>query len=623
MRDVWAELTGGAEGAGEDPGRKDEGEPDLVLLTISGVQRYIRESRSTSDLGAASRIVAELSAVAAQRFLDHGARLVMPAESSLADSAGVPNKIVALAPAGTGGRLARAVAEAVREKWRGWVRTVMGREVETPGMPGVQWVCSPASEGGYARQWAVAQQALPARRRVRDFPAVEAPQRVLCSLSPRWPAEVEEPPHRAPRHERDALSAANWVKRLWRHRVMKNSDGRPAPGFPSTGAVASAPFRHRVLESWHDAGVVAEVGRLRRAVKVMDRFPETPVKALGTLAESGEGGPGDGSRKDARWFAEAGGRWVFPDTWRVDRLRREFPEVEQERLEEAVREGHRAATRLITRMRDRHGAAPPAPYLAVLVQDLDSLGRYLGGERGTARAAIEVSAERHRQVSERLSGLGAELREGLARVDLLGAPVYAGGDDLLAFVPASRALAAARRCHDTVPSDLPTASTAVVFFHHVSSLQEAVTHAQELLTEAKASAESKHGFAVGYVRRSGVREASLQGWAGAEGERGPEADFALFLRPATGTTADGGGAERVGLSPRIVGVLARDADELSSLPAELYAAEIRRLVTRHGGSAAEAEALLRLGRGERPETPGSRAPVAAARVAAFLRGEAR
>jgi hypothetical protein len=36
--------------------------------------------------------------------------------------------------------------------------------------------------------------------------------------------------------------------------------------------------------------------------------------------------------------------------------------------------------------------------------------------------------------------------------------VYAGGDDPLAFVPASTALDAAQRCHDTVPQSLPSVS---------------------------------------------------------------------------------------------------------------------------------------------------------------------
>jgi CRISPR/Cas system-associated protein Cas10 (large subunit of type III CRISPR-Cas system) len=53
---------------------------------------------------------------------------------------------------------------------------------------------------------------------------------------------------------------------------------------------------------------------------------------------------------------------------------------------------------------------------------------------------------------------------------LLGVPVYAGGDDPLAFVPASTALDAAQRCHNTVPQSLPSVSAAVLFFHDHASI---------------------------------------------------------------------------------------------------------------------------------------------------------
>jgi hypothetical protein len=69
------------------------------------------------------------------------------------------------------------------------VRQALGREVETPGIPGVQWVCAPAGLGGYSTQWRQAQAGLVARRRVRDFPEVAWTRRRLRSLSPRWPAQ--------------------------------------------------------------------------------------------------------------------------------------------------------------------------------------------------------------------------------------------------------------------------------------------------------------------------------------------------------------------------------------------------------------------------------------------------
>ncbi|MFF4845286.1 Cas10/Cmr2 second palm domain-containing protein [Streptomyces collinus] len=510
-------------------------------------------------------------------------------------------------------------------------------------MPSVQWVCVPSSVGDYAEQWAVAQEALVARRRVRDFAAVVEPERALCSLSPRWPAETVEPKG-LQAHEKDRLAAANWVKRLWHQRVLPGdkdagttgSAGRKkAAGFPSTSAVVSGPFRRRALERLHGHREVRNaVVALEGSVAKLRVPRETPLPAL--RARNMVGG-GDAA---ARWFASSAGRWVYEESWKAETLAREFPGVDATVLDGAVRAGHEALKRLLRRMLTEYTVGPPGAYLAVLAQDLDSMGRFLGGGQWGPGPRIEVGVSAHRDVSQRLSSLAATLRDGLEDSVLMGVPVYAGGDDLLAFAPASKALAAARYAHDVVvdQGDLPSVSTAVLFFHHRSSLQQAVAGAQELLEEAKSAVpERKHVRGVGYLRLSGVRESALQPWVpsgGSVGEsgpaRGPDRDFGLFLASSTGS----GGKERDGqrddneqsargLSLRLVAVLARDAAELSALPEDLYEAEVSRLVYRHGGTAGEAQALLRLGREELGPGPGvaRRRPVAATRVAGFLRQE--
>ncbi len=633
-------------GEGARPG----GHRDLVVVALSGVQRFIRESRSTSDLSSASRIVAGLSAVAARHCARSGAELVFPSPSALSGddggrdrgASGVPNRVVALAPPGEGQRIAAEVSSAVARTWQGWVTTVMGRPVETPGMPSVQWVCVPESVGGYAEQWAVAQEALVARRRVRDFAPVVEPERALCSLSPRWPAEAEEPKG-LQAHEKDRLSAANWVKRLWRQRVLSGEEGtqgtgssgrQKAAGFASTSAVASGPFRLRVLEKLDgDPKVRGAVMALRRAVAELDVPWETPLPALRARSRAGGGDAGA-----VRWFASSAGRWVYKESWQAESLAREFPGIDATVLEGAIRAGREALKSLLGRMLTQYAVGPPGSYLAVLAQDLDSMGRFLGGGQWGPGPRIEVGISAHRAVSERLSSLAVTLRDGLEDAALMGVPVYAGGDDLLAFAPASTALAAARYTHDAVPGDLPSASTAVLFFHHRSSLQEAVAGAQELLEEAKSAVpERKHVLGVGYLRHSGVRESALQPWApsgastgGPASVGGPDADFGLFLAPAAASGGEErerrpGGEQQLArrLSLRLVAVLARDAAELSALPQDLYEAEVSRLVYRHGGTADDARALLRLGREELGPGPGGarRRPVAAARVAAFLRQE--
>lgn len=54
---------------------------DLVVIALSGVQRFIEESRTTSDLRAGSRIIAELTEQAVSVCEEAAAELVFPAPS--------------------------------------------------------------------------------------------------------------------------------------------------------------------------------------------------------------------------------------------------------------------------------------------------------------------------------------------------------------------------------------------------------------------------------------------------------------------------------------------------------------------------------------------------------------
>ena len=119
-----------------------DGDPDLVVLTLSRVQRFISESKSTSDACSASRIIADLAAQAVKVVgAALGAAVVLPDAGAAGVHAGMPNRVVVLAPAGTGADLARAAKRAVEERWTGWVNALKfddGEVASAPGFPVVQ-----------------------------------------------------------------------------------------------------------------------------------------------------------------------------------------------------------------------------------------------------------------------------------------------------------------------------------------------------------------------------------------------------------------------------------------------------------------------------------------------------
>lgn len=620
------------------------GQRDLVVVALSGVQRFIGEARSTGDVRAASEIIAGLAWHAASRCVGDNVQLVFPSvergqlaragstegsrETAEDPGQGMPNRILFLAPAGTGAPLARQIKSAIDETWQRWVRqgltrnrylAVGGETPPTPGFPLVHWVCVPAGLGGYLEQWEQARQLLEARRRVRDFPGVSWTQRSLCSLSPRWPAE--QPPSGTRKQQRDTLSAANWVKRQWRQ--LRDLDG-----FPSTSSIASVRYRQAVLSRWGDAQVRAAVTELMHAVHAVMSKRETAVPGLAPADEP-----------VSRWFRSSGGPWVYTDQWQAQPLARETG-TDLDGLKAETARGAAAARHLATIMNDRFGVPAPASYLAVIVQDLDGMGRFLSGEGAAADGTrIEVTAPEHARVSGQLRRLAGSQHEIMQSARFLGVPVYAGGDDLLAFTPAVTALAAARACHDAIPGSLPTASTAVLFFHCHAGLQSAMSHAREMLEQAKAAVPGKHALAVGYQRRSGAAELTIQPWTGRGSGDAPQL-LGIFASDQAHQ-----------LSPRLVADLERDRAELAALDVrapDAYLAELRRLVRRHirtRDRAAEtsimsatataevaavqaADALAALGEAEFAPTghssPGAgRRPEQAVRIGVFLRQEAR
>lgn len=610
------------------------GRRDLVVFVIGGVQSFIAESRSTSDLRAASQIMSDLSRAAAD-VLGDGDRdreLVMPSGGD--DAAGVPNRIVAIAPGGGGREAARAAAAVVSERWEGLVRRVgvggSGGQ-DCPGMPETLWVVvGPESGLGYEERWDAARVALDARKRSRLFVPYQRFERRVCALSPRWAAV--QPPKRARRHDDDTLGVAGWVKRC--HRDLEH-----LPGYPSTASHASAPFRRAVLDRWDAAEVREAVAGLRRVaeeVMAWRGMKEQPLSGLSTP-------PGDDT---ATWFAGQGGPWVYPESWEPAVLGRDLPGASVEDVKGWSARG-RAAAGLVNRVMAGLGQAPATPYLAVVAQDLDGMGRLLCGQdpRVLGAGKVQATADWHRQCSQQLRGLGARQARTVDD-DCLGSTIYAGGDDLLALLPVANALAAAGRVRVMV-DDLsgfaatPTASTAVVFFHMRSPLQHAVRAVHDLLEVAKTARPGKDVLAVAARRRGGQRMACLQPWRPDAVDDRSAAALLEALQPA--------GQSAGGLSPRLASALERDREELCLLGRsgirgeQTFAQEIARVVSRHGGTPGQARALAVLARHElgggsaedprrRGHRPGDRSegrtgasfdPVPAAVVARFLQQEGR
>ncbi len=577
---------------------------DLVVVTVGGVQRFIGEARSTADVSGASDLLQRLlragAAQVATQLVDASEPygLIFPAGSG--DDAPASNKLVFLVPGGEGAALAEGAADRLRAAWRSMVEEafVGGDVPPTPGVPDVAWVAVTGSPDEYDSLWATAQHELAGRRRARVFAPYEQENRMLCAQSPGLPSVP--PPANARSHERDEkLSAAGWVKRWAGARA------------PSTASLASAWFRSQLLAAAASddelrvelASVTTTLAAAVRHLKAPRERWTLPPRVDGLDALRAELGP-----------------WVYPSHWDVDSLRREFPAADPV----LVGAGRSAAARIIATARAA-GIAPPSPYLAILAQDLDRLGRALG----------RMSLPAQRAASAQLSELAGRQRELIDGDHPTAHLVYTGGDDLLAFCPAHEALALAAALRAQVreagaqgrlppgPDGAPvTASTGVVFVHMSNPLQDAVDGARRALGQAKSATDragrSRDAVCVVVRRRGGERAATVQPWWPVPDQQ-RATDLLDLARPGAG------GQE---LSAGLAGVLERDAEQLDALAGDrpLLSAEIERLVLRQGGTLEIASALVTLGRTERVErvdvTGLTFRPVPAALVARFLSQEA-
>jgi CRISPR-associated protein len=597
---------------------------DLVMITLAGVQRFISESRSTADLHAGSSIVSELAVRMVKSALkfDADVDLVLPSPEAKGST---PNRLVVRVAAGKGADLAEHMAGAARGAWREYeVRpwqprgdnatwetspAILANATDaatavprTPGFPAIQWVAVPSAEAGYEAQWDRAAAALRARKHIRDFAFAPVDQMRMCSLTGRWTAMPEPPDGAWNVRRNEQLSVAGHAKRAFSRKARQ--------GFPSTWSIASAPYRAAIIEAAaRDEGLRAAVENLRNYLNdFLGAVEQQDSAKLGRRSGQPPGMPSSDDRV-LTWLREAEGAWCAPSTWDAATLRYRYD------LEGIPDEDYCGAVRdeasKLAGVAAHRGLAPLTSYLAVVVQDADRMGVRLG------RFPRDCDPLKwHNDVSAALATAARRQRDTIEAPGSLGKVVYAGGDDLLALVPAATALSSVRAANAAFCEvmgkvlDEPTASAAIVFFHAAWPLQSAIEAARRLLEEAKDAGRPGLGLAV--LRRGGERNRLVLPWADPADGRTP-------MLSHVETLASSLGGEDAGLSGRLAAGLERDQAALDTLGPTWLARELSRRCLRHGGDAAAGEALLAL---SYEDAMGRRrVPDAAVTVARFLAGE--
>jgi len=159
-------------------------------------------------------------------------------------------------------------------------------------------------------------------------------------------------------------------------------------------------------------------------------------------------------------------------------------------------------------------------YLAAIAFDGDSIGAWVSGEKLPGGSDLR---QHHKQFSACLSEFALNLVRSIVELDHEGFLIYAGGDDVVALVPADHALSCAnalREAFQTATHTIsgrngltPDASAGIAISHFKSPLQDLVRAAQAAEKHAK-NTIGRPAFSVTLMKRSGEIDVWGAKWIG-------------------------------------------------------------------------------------------------------------
>jgi CRISPR-associated protein Cmr2 len=504
----------------------------LLAISIGPVQGFIAAARRTADLAAGSGLLVEAAHAAAAAIDPAHGRLIFPAGPETEG----PNKILAEVSRGDPAEVARLAREAARAVIaRAWQQTAEGIALDPAGrelgdrqveafleFSAAWWPL----DGEYPHARRQVERLLAGRKALREFAASPA-----GAGRPKSPLDPS----------RDCVLPVG-AKRL---RLPEEAVDRP-PFFLKAGETLDA---------------VSLIKRAARGKGRAGEVPSTSLMALGSLLPDLEK-TAAGELEQLRELAgRYGGRFDLGDLFFDARL-------DEEGLSEEER-GRALALRQRALQRVRPGRL--APYYAVLIADGDRMGRLIDGL---------ATEEEHRQLSLALAEFAVEAGRVVAGHG--GFLVYSGGDDVLALLPANRAIACAADLAETFGSRLaafgrgtlrPSLSAGIVLVHHMEPLQLSLERARSAERAAKnRDRKERNSLAVAYHPRGGAPIAVPLAWPVARQEWGPA--VAAF---------------RSGLSPGFPYELRELARELegTGLSGEQIGGEAERIAQRKKGGSRE------------------------------------
>ncbi len=398
--------------------------------------------------------------------------------------------------------------------------------------------------------------------------------------------------------------------------------------FPSTSTVATAAFKQRLIHALADGDMrlLDLVNHYTKCVRTLLGDDKAKSLPLPQVAEAA--GRAHKKVPNLPWdFARLDGDWLFEESFSKHDLQRELAEVWKDDLSalEAERKRVLEALEKLLELAKKSGFRQPSRYYAIIVMDGDHMGQWLAGEYAPLIRDIlhprvwnalksdshweelgetqrPLNPSLHLAVSKALRDYSLHTVRRIVEKEHLGKLIYAGGDDVMAFVSLRDVPEVMRQLRAFFTGALKgdeneiawiegsgfartetgfqltmgvkaSASMGVAIAHHMQDLGQTLTAARSEEKRAK-EVLGRNAFSIALMKRSGGHESFGAKWYYAERGSMRVDTLACLIHWRDAFAKDD-------VSPRFAYVFREEASALRDLPEEAIAKEAHRLLGRH------------------------------------------
>lgn len=508
---------------------------NLILFTITPVQKFITTARKTEDLWLGSYLLSHLNATAMhQIYAKDGIHIIYPSIGAVSPfeswkAADItlpsfPNLFLALSKQHSLEDLSQTmqyVQEVVHcefekiarhgidifvrtitrgnERWRHTNADRLFKE-QVNHFFQLYWVVSSGSRETYQEWYAQTGTRLASVKNCRAFDQITASGRKcsLCGEMEIFHDGTADPmkwwllfARRRAKfcREGEALCAVCLAKRLAGQYFGKQHPEIEDLSFPSTSEVAVADFKLHIANDQTHKDFVEAVNALRNTNGNQLEVTVNPVPKLQEIQKN--------------WNVD--GDWLYEDSFSAQTLKRDhgINEAAQIAQQEAIRQCDTLRKDLIKSI-----GFDPSRYFAVIVLDGDDMGQMI--------SQIEDS-EAHTEISRTLNAYTTKVRQ-IVDGNYLGKLIFAGGDDVLALANLADLLDILSQLRSEFPPNLnsdgnqaSTASAGVCIAHHKVPLGDVLERAR-IVEQAAKSVDGKNALGIALLKHSGNISQTVFKW---------------------------------------------------------------------------------------------------------------